>query len=54
MKIEIRAVDNGFITQLSGDVTNRNSKKTEKVAGSVVELVGLIAEHLRKVYGDDK
>lgn len=54
MKIEIRMVDNGFITQMSGDVSNRESKKTEKVAGSIVELVGVIAEHLRNVYGDDK
>jgi hypothetical protein len=53
MKIEIRAVDNGFIAQLSGDVKNTRIKKKEQVAGSVVELLGLIAEHLRKVYGED-
>lgn len=53
MKIEIRAVDNGFIFQLSGDVKNPRIKKKEKVAGSVVELSGLIFEHLRDVYGDD-
>jgi hypothetical protein len=54
VKIEIRAVDNGFITQLFGDVKNPRVKKREVVAGSVVELVGLIAEHLRKVYGEDR
>lgn len=53
MKIEIRQVDNGFVTQLSGDQANTQVKKTEKVAGSVVELVGVIAEHLRAVYGED-
>jgi hypothetical protein len=53
VKIEIRQVDNGFITQLGGTVTNRNVKSKEKVAGSIVELVGLIAEHLRAVYGED-
>jgi hypothetical protein len=53
MKIEIRAVSNGFIFTLSGDNTNRNIKAKEQVAGSVVEMVGLIAEHLRKVYGED-
>lgn len=53
MKIEIRQVDNGFIAQLSGDVKNARVRKTEKVAGSVVELSGLIFEHLRAVYGED-
>lgn len=53
MKIEIRSVDNGFIAQLSGDAKNTQVKKNEKVAGSIVELVGLIAEHLRAVYGED-
>lgn len=52
MNIEIRAVDNGFIAKLSGDTKNNRVKKTEKVAGSVVELVGVIAEHLRAVYGE--
>lgn len=53
MKIEIRKVDNGFIMQLSGDTDNRQVKKKEKVAGSVVEAVGLIAEHMRDTYGED-
>ena len=53
MKIEIRQVDNGFIAQLSGDRRKPAVKATERVAGSVVELMGVIAEHLRKVYGDD-
>lgn len=53
MKIEIRAVDNGFIATLSGDVTNTKISKKEQVACSIVELVGLIAEHLRAVYGED-
>jgi hypothetical protein len=53
VKIEIRQVDNGFIAQLSGDVRNQKVKKTEKVAGSIVELAGVIVEHLRAVYGDD-
>lgn len=53
MNIEIRQVSNGFIFTLSGDQANRNVKKQEKVAGSVVELSGLIFEHLRKTYGDD-
>lgn len=53
MKIEIRQVSNGFIFQMSGDQSNRNVKKNEKVAGSVVEMVGIIAEHLRKTYGED-
>lgn len=52
MKIEIRPVSNGFIFQMSGDTSNRNVKKTEKVAGSVMELIGLIAEHLRATYGE--
>jgi hypothetical protein len=54
VKIEIRAVSNGFISTFSGDVQNRHIKAREVVAGSVVELVGLIAEHLRKVYGEDR
>jgi hypothetical protein len=53
MQIDIRQVSNGFIFTLSGDKSNPSVKKKEKVAGSVVELVGLIAEHLRNVYGDD-
>ena len=53
MKIEIRKVDNGFIMQLAGDVSNPQVKKKEKVAGSVVEAVGLIAEHMRDTYGED-
>lgn len=53
MKIEIRKVSNGFIFQLGGDTTNRNVKAKEKVAGSLVELSGLIFEHLRNVYGED-
>lgn len=53
MKIEIRKVDNGFIMQLSGDTSNKRVKKREKVAGSVVEAVGLIAEHMRAAYGED-
>lgn len=53
MNIEIRKVDNGFIFTLSGDKTNQRVKKKEKVAGSVVELSGLIFEHLRQTYGDD-
>ena len=53
MKIEIRQVDNGFIAQLGATVTNRSVKSKEKVAGSICELVGLIAEHLRAVYGED-
>lgn len=53
MKIEIRKVDNGFIFQLSGDNKNRSVKSKEKVAGSIVELSGLIFEHLREVYGED-
>jgi hypothetical protein len=52
MKIEIRMVDNGFITQLGGDIRNRQVKSKEKVAGSIVELTGVIVEHLRAVYGD--
>ena len=31
----------------------RQVKSKEKVAGSIVELAGVIVEHLRKVYGDD-
>jgi hypothetical protein len=54
VKIEIRAVSNGFVAQLFGDIKNRQIKSREVVAGSVVELVGLIAEHLRKVYGEDR
>jgi hypothetical protein len=53
VKIEIRAVDNGFIAQLSGDAKNTQVKRKEKVACSIVELVGLISEHLRAVYGED-
>jgi hypothetical protein len=53
MKIEIRQVDNGFIAQLSGDQRNHRIKKKEMVAGSIVELAGVIVEHLRAVYGDD-
>lgn len=53
MKIEIRQVDNGFVAQLSGDVRNRDVKAKEKVAGSIVELAGVIMEHLRAVYGED-
>lgn len=53
MKIEIRQVSNGFIFTMSGDVKNRRAKAKEKVAGSLVELSGLIFEHLREVYGED-
>lgn len=54
MKIEIRQVDNGFILQLSSDITNRQVKKKEMVAGSLTEMAGVIMEHLRATYGDDK
>lgn len=52
MKIEIRKVSNGFIMQLFGDQSNQRVKKKEVVAGSVVEAVGLIAEHMRATYGE--
>jgi hypothetical protein len=53
MNIEIRKVSNGFIFTMSGDKSNNQVKKEEKVAGSVTELSGLIFAHLRKTYGDD-
>lgn len=53
MNIEIRKVSNGFIFTMSGDASNKRVTKKEKVAGSVVELSGLIFEHLRDTYGDD-
>jgi hypothetical protein len=53
VNIEIRQVSNGFIMKLSGDANNRGVKAKEKVAGSVVEAVGLIAEHMRETYGED-
>lgn len=54
MKIEIRKVTNGFVFTLSGDQANRQVKASgEMVAGSVTEMIGLLAERLKKVYGED-
>lgn len=53
MNIEIRKVHNGFIFTMTGDVSNKRVQKKERVAGSVVEMVGLIVEHFHEVYGED-
>lgn len=53
MNIEIRKLHNGFIFTMSGDTTNKRATKKEKVACSVVEMVGLIVEHFHEVYGED-